>query len=122
MSELYRQQIIDRSRNPQYGSPLAHPTHQGEGANLSCGDEISWEMEVNETGSIVALAHQTRACAICAASADLLAEHAIGKPYDTLNTITPKDIQRLLGDLPLSPVRLKCALLPLETLRGAVRR
>jgi nitrogen fixation NifU-like protein len=115
MHEMYQAQIIERSQHPLFGGALSHPTHTAEGANLSCGDEVRWQTEI-ENNTITALRHQSRACAICTASADLLAEHLQGKPLTEIKNTTAEDVQNLIG-IPLSPIRLSCALLPIETLK-----
>jgi nitrogen fixation NifU-like protein len=108
---------MDRSRNPQYAGSLQNPDLIGEGANPFCGDEVHLEIKL-ENEFIQEVRHTTRACAVCGASIDLLAEEWIGKSLETVLATTPDQITEMLG-IPLSPVRLKCALLPLETLRTA---
>jgi nitrogen fixation NifU-like protein len=116
MNELYQAQILDRSKEPRYRGVLDNPTHRAEGANLSCGDEISWEALVSD-GKLTQLKHHGRACAICTASADLLAEIFEGKQLSEIQTYTTEQVQEMIG-IPLSPIRLKCALLPLEALKN----
>lgn len=117
MHDMYQQQILERSAHPQFAGPVDGATHSAEGANLSCGDEIRWELKIEE-GSIQEIRHQCRACAVCTASADLLAEQLTGKPTQELESWSKESITEMLG-IPLSPVRLKCALLPLESLKQA---
>jgi nitrogen fixation NifU-like protein len=109
-------EIIDRARNPHFAGTVIAPTHTAEGANLSCGDEITWQLSVTDSGTISAIAHQTRACTICTCCADLLAEAAVGKQISEVLTWDISMQSRQLT-LPLSPMRLKCAVLPAETLR-----
>lgn len=115
MSDLYQSQILDRARHPHYQGEVADATHFAEGANLSCGDELTWQARV-ENDIIITIHHQTRACAVCTASADLLAEQLENKPLNDIQNWTTEKVQELLG-IPLSPIRLKCALLPLEALK-----
>lgn len=115
MLELYRDQIIDRSQHPRFGGDVSHITHTAEGANRSCGDEVTWQLSA-PAGRIVEIRHQSRACAICTASADLMAELLQGKPLDDIKEWNQDMVTTMLG-IPLSPVRLKCALLPLEALK-----
>jgi nitrogen fixation protein NifU and related proteins len=116
VDKLYQAQILDRSQHPQFGGEVADATHRSEGANLSCGDEVSWTAQIADDKIITKLRHQTRACAVCAASADLLAEQLQGKPLPEISRWNTERVQEMLG-IPLSPVRLKCALLPLEALK-----
>jgi len=115
MLDLYQQQIIDRSQHPQFSGAVVNATHKATGANLSCGDEISFEARI-ENDIIQDIKHQSRACAVCTASADLLAEHLTGQPITSIQETKKEGITTMLA-IPLSPVRLKCALLPLETLK-----
>ena len=114
MSNIYQEEIIDRSRHPRFAGELIEKTHQGEGVNATCGDEIRWEVEVSD-GIITKAHHICRACAICVASADIFAELITGKPFEEAKKANREEHIDRLG-IPLSPVRLKCALLPLETL------
>lgn len=116
MLELYQQQILDRSRNPRFSGHVEGATHHAEGANLSCGDEITWHAQV-DGGVVHELRHQCRACAVCTASADLLAETLQGKSLSEVQSWTAEQVTELLG-IPLSPIRMKCALLPLEALKA----
>ena len=58
-------------------------------------------------------------CAISQASADLLLEAIRGKTLEEVKKLNKQDILDLLG-IELSPVRLKCALLPLKVVKAAV--
>jgi len=118
MFDIYREQIMDRSQNPRFAGHLENATHSADGENRSCGDEIHIELQVID-GTIARLNHTTRACAVCTATADLLAEELQGKPLSEIETWDVQKITNLLG-IPLSPVRLKCALLPIETVRAAI--
>jgi nitrogen fixation protein NifU and related proteins len=116
VDNLYQAQILDRSKHPRFGGVIEQPTHQSEGANLSCGDEIAWTACIADDNKITELKHKTRACAVCAASADLLAEELQGKSPQEIQDWNTERVTEMLG-IPLSPVRLKCALLPLEALK-----
>ena len=119
MFDLYREQILDRSQNPQFAGNLEGATHKADGENRSCGDEVHIEITVQD-GCFSAIRHVTRACAVCSASTDILAEELQGKPVSDLRFYDTERITELLG-IPLSPVRLKCALLPLETVKQALK-
>ena len=114
MLNLVQQAIIERSKRPHYSGKLEKPTASQDGLNASCGDEVHFEVLI-KNGLFKQIRHTTRACSICAASADLLAEYLEDKPLNTLQSLKETDITEWLG-IPLSPARQKCALLPLETL------
>lgn len=111
--------IFDRYKHPRHTGVLEHPTHTAAGANPVCGDEVTLQVAVTEAGVISHIHHQSRACAICTAAADLLAEHLTGQPVAYVTSLPSTEVVEWLG-IPLSPLRLKCALLPLETLKQAV--
>lgn len=112
---LYRANLLDHYEHPRHYGSLVHMTHQTEGANLSCGDEITIAAVIKDD-VIVDAAFTARACVVCTASASMLLEQVVGKSINDIATITTDDIVNNLG-ITLSPLRLKCALLPLETLK-----
>jgi nitrogen fixation NifU-like protein len=113
-ANLYQEQILDRYHHPRHQG-IIEDAAKHEGANRTCGDEITIYLRT-DAGVITDLRFESRACAICTASADLLADRLISQPETEIAQITPKEVQKMLG-IPLSPIRLKCALLPLETLK-----
>jgi len=113
---LYRANLLDHYEHPHHYGTLDHPTHQTEGANLSCGDELSISAVI-KNGIIDQVAFTARACVVCTASASMLLEQVAGKPLAEATALTVNDITQNLG-IELSPIRLKCALLPLETLKN----
>ncbi len=119
MDDLYRDNIIDHYKNPQYRGHLDPNSIQFEDDNPLCGDHIEVTLRVDETGKVTDGRFQGRGCAISQASADLLIESVIGKPVDELKQLTKQDILDLLG-IELGPVRLKCALLSLKVLKAGV--
>jgi len=59
-----------------------------------------------------------KGCAISQASASILTEEIKGKTLDEIKAIDRDHILENLG-IPISPARIKCALLSLKTLKGA---
>lgn len=118
MFSLAQEIIFDRYKNPQYTGEVINPDFQAQGANPVCGDEISIQGMFDESDRFSEIKHTGRSCAICTASADLLIEKILGENLEYLKNISTEDIQEMIN-IPLSPVRLKCALLPLETLKQA---
>lgn len=107
--------VVERAQQPRFSGTVTNATHTATGANMSCGDEVAFELRVDEHGLIQEIKHSSRACTICTASADLLAESLIGTPVSEVAYLSAHThLERIA--LPLSPIRQKCALLPLETL------
>jgi nitrogen fixation NifU-like protein len=118
MDDLYRDYILEHYRRPHNFGVLDDATATQEGANPLCGDRITLQLRV--TGDqIAAVGFTGRGCAISQASASLLTDEIKGKPVDAAATMKASDVLDLLG-IEISPARMKCALLSLETLQGAL--
>ena len=118
MDDLYRDYILEHYRRPHNFGVLEDATMSHEGANPLCGDRITLQLRVKD-GAIDAVASTGRGCAISQASASLLTDEIKGKPVDTAAGITSSDVLELLG-IEISPARMKCALLSLDTLQHAL--
>jgi nitrogen fixation NifU-like protein len=115
MSDIYQETILDHYRNPRNHGTLDHPTHQARALNASCGDKLQMDIRV-KNGIIDDVRFSGTGCAISQASASLLTEAVLKKEVREALTLEPQDILKLLG-VTLSPSRIKCGLLSLETLK-----
>lgn len=114
---LYHDLILDHYRNPRHHGELQDATHHGAADNPTCGDRLQMDIRV-KNGKIEDIRFTGAGCAISQAAASLLAETANGKTVTEMLTFEPNAVLKLLG-VPLSPNRLKCGLLSLETLKQA---
>jgi nitrogen fixation NifU-like protein len=119
MDDLYREQIIDRYKNPHHRGTLDPHDISFEDDNPLCGDHIRIDLIVGEGGIVRQAVFDGQGCAISQASADLLVEFVLDKPLEEVKQISKEDLMDLLG-LELGPVRLKCALLSLKVLKAGV--
>ena len=90
-----------------------------EDENPLCGDFIHIDLSIDNEGRVKDAVFHGHGCAISMASADLLLENVRGKTLEEVKNLSKQDILDLLG-IELSPVRLKCALLPLKVVKAAV--
>jgi nitrogen fixation NifU-like protein len=118
MDDLYRDYILEHYRRPHNFGVLDNATATQEGANPLCGDRITLQLRVAD-GQIEGVGFTGRGCAISQASASLLTDEIKGKPLDRAQSMTSSDLLDMLG-IDISPARMKCALLSLETLQGAL--
>ena len=118
MDDLYRDYILEHYRHPHNFGVLEAPTATYEGANPLCGDRITMMLAVRD-GVVADVAFTGRGCAISQASASLLTDEVKGKPVAEVAKLTSDDVLDLLG-IEISPARLKCALLSLDTLEHAL--
>ena len=119
MDDLYREQIIDRFKNPHMKGDLDPHDYSYEDDNPLCGDRIKIDLRVDQEGRVTDAAFSGEGCAISMASADLLMEEILGKSIDEVKEISKEELLELLG-IELGPVRLKCALLSLKVLKAGI--
>ena len=119
MDDLYRDEILEHYREPHNFGTLDTPTAVHEGHNPLCGDRITMMLIVDGAGNVSDIAFSGRGCAISQASASLLTDEIKGRPVAEIEAMTNQDILDLLG-IEISPARLKCALLSLDTLQRAL--
>ena len=118
MDDFYRENILDHYKNPRNHGHIDHPSAVAEGVNPLCGDELSVELKVVD-GIVTDVRYNGRGCAISQASASMLSDVVMGKPLDQLAGISKEDVLEELG-IPLSPIRLKCAMLSVGVLKVAL--
>ena len=116
--ELYRENILDHYKHPRNQGTLEHPDVSFEDANPLCGDRLRMDFQIQD-GRIIAVRFSGHGCSISQASASMLCERIAGRPLEEIRAITRDDVLEMLG-IELGPVRLKCALLALKTLKGGV--
>jgi nitrogen fixation NifU-like protein len=115
---LYQDHILDHYHNPRHFGLLKKSTHQAEALNPTCGDKLTITLLV-EDGIIKNLGFEGEGCAISLASASILYDTLIGTMVSDTCQKEPAEVLSLTG-LAISPGRMKCALLSLETLKKAL--
>ena len=120
LGDLYQEVIIDHSRKPRNFRELEGATGTAEGVNPLCGDQLAIDLKITD-GRIEDIKFHGRGCSISQAATSMLTELAEGKTVEEAAALSKDDVLAELG-IPLSPVRLKCALLGLGTLRLALNR
>ena len=118
MDDLYRDYILEHYRRPHNFGVIDEPSASFEGSNPLCGDRITMQVRVRG-GVLDQVAFTGRGCAISQASASLLTDEVKGKAVDEAAAFRADDLLELLG-IEISPARMKCAMLSLETLQKAV--
>ncbi len=118
MDDLYRDYILEHYRRPHNFGVIDAPTASYEGSNPLCGDRITMQLGIRN-GVVDRVGFTGRGCAISQASASLLTDEIKGKPLEEVSRIESDDVLDLLG-IEISPARLKCAVLSLDTLQHAL--
>lgn len=116
MADLYREQILDHYRHPRNSGTIENADISYEDTNPLCGDRIRIDVSVRE-GMIADIKFSGRGCAISQAAASILTEMVKGEPLDEVKEVTAQDVLDELA-VPISPARIKCALLALKVLKS----
>ena len=120
--QMYREVILDHYKNPRGHGTLAEADAEAEGQNPLCGDEVSIYVAFGEDGDTIdEVKFSGRGCAISQAATSMLTEMVKGKSATTVASLDKQDLLDEIG-IPLTPVRLKCALLGLTTLKVALHK
>jgi len=120
--EFYRENILDHYKNPHNYGLLSDPHAHAEGQNPLCGDEVAASIRFGPDGeTIEEIGFAGRGCAISQAATSMMTDLVKGK---TATEVAGLPKEELLGEvgIPLSPVRLKCALLGLGVVKVALNR
>ena len=135
VQDLYRELIIDHSRNPRHFGKLENATHTADGINPLCGDKLKIYVCVGTDGSIESTCFEGSGCAISVASASLMTDAMKGKTTDEAEQIfnnfhvlvttdgEDADLDKLgklaaLAGVREYPTRVKCATLCWHTLHS----
>ncbi|MCI4352953.1 MAG: iron-sulfur cluster assembly scaffold protein [Thermoplasmata archaeon] len=118
--DMYQERILQHYRTPKNFGKLDHPDFSGEESNPLCGDRIRFELKLDPSKSTVAeVRFSGEGCAISMASASMLTQKLAGQPLAAVEKISRDDVLQLVA-IPLSPVRVKCALTGFTALGRAI--
>ncbi len=116
--EMYREHILELYKHPENFGILKNATKTYTLNNPLCGDEITMQVIIQDN-NVKDVKFLGKGCAISMASASLLTDKVKGMNVKDVVKLTKDDVTKML-EIPLSPVRLKCALLSLETLQKTI--
>ena len=72
---VYSAALMEHNAHPDYKYELTDFTHEHEGVNPSCGDEMTLRLRMSADGSVIEeVAFTGQGCAVSQASADIMAE------------------------------------------------
>jgi len=138
LHDLYQDIILDHNKRPRHYGALADYTHTAEGYNPICGDKLTIFLVLKED-RIEAVQFEAACCAICKASASMMAEVLIGKTLVEAEAAFKRVGELLSSELNLEAdlsvdgeiaalagvrkfaARIKCATLPWHTYIAALK-
>ena len=117
---LYSDAIRERWRRPRFRGELAGATASAEDVNPLCGDRVRM-MVALDGDTVRAVRFVGDSCAICTASADVVAELAEGRSAGEVRALAAGDV---LGALQsdVRPTRMRCVTLPLSVIGQALAK
>ena len=119
--QMYREVILDHYRTPRNHGILDPNDAVAEGQNPLCGDEVTVSIRFGEGDIIESVGFEGRGCAISQAATSMLTDLVKGRSAQEVAVMQKEELLDEIG-IPLSPVRLKCALLGMGVLKVALHR
>ena len=138
LKSLYQQVIVDHNKSPRNYGTLSPCSHDAEGYNPLCGDQLHLYLEIDDDDVIKQARFEGEGCAISTASASLMTQAIIGLTteqfaalFDAFHHMATSDTQEApdqerLGKLAVLagvrefPSRIKCATLCWHTAKAAI--
>ncbi len=137
MPSIYTAALMEHNAHPDYKYDLENATHEHEGINPSCGDELVLKLRLCDDGRTIEEAAFTgHGCAVSQASADMMADLITGESIEEARRLCELFIGMVQGKelsdqdredldeaaeletISRMPARVKCAELAWRTLEG----
>lgn len=120
MEDLYQEVLLEAAENPQNFGTLEDPTHEHNGFNASCGDKVHVQLKVDDTGAISEVAWKGEGCIISQAAMSAVSQAVKGLHVGEVSDLQLPDVLELLHFDTISPGRIKCCMLGLESIKKAL--
>ena len=136
-ANVYTAALMEHNAHPDYKFELEDFTHEHEGINPSCGDEMVLRLRLSGDGKTIEEAAFTgQGCAVSQASADIMADLITGESVEEAKRLSGLFIRMIQGEelsdeeqegldeayelesISRMPARVKCAELAWRTLDG----
>ena len=132
---LYRKEILRLAADAHGAGRLARAGTTGTAHNPTCGDKVTVDLSLDDTGHIAAMGHETKACVLSQASASILGQTLTGASRDAVEALANQVAAMLVAHGPPPPPpfdafaafegavahrnRHRCVLLPIEAVLSA---
>ncbi|HUW43969.1 MAG TPA: iron-sulfur cluster assembly scaffold protein [Bacillota bacterium] len=118
-NDVYPKHVIELYKNPSNFGLLENPSFEVTEYDSACGDEITVQLLVKD-GKIINAKFSGSGCVLSTVVASLLTEKIKGMKIKDVKNLDKDDIKKLFG-AKINPARIKCALLPLEATKKALK-
>ena len=136
---VYTAALMEHNAHPDYKYDLEDFTHEHEGINPSCGDEMVLKLRLSPDGDTIEEAAFTgHGCAVSQASADIMIDLISGESVEEAKRLGELFLRMIKGEeltedeqddldeayelesISRMPARVKCAELAWRTLEGMI--
>jgi len=98
MDNLYTELILSHNRSGHNKHVLEHATHIERGHNPSCGDDLTLQLELDESGKTIKdAAFLGSGCAISQAAMSIMIDLVKGKPIEEAKTLAQNYLNMIRG-------------------------
>ncbi len=118
MESIYKEQLLDHYKNPRNYGKMMNPHIHKEDSNPLCGDVIEIFVRIKDD-KVDSVSFEGKGCVISQATASILTDELKGKTILEIQSLEREDILDLIG-VNLTPSRVKCAMLPLITIKKGI--
>jgi nitrogen fixation protein NifU and related proteins len=119
-SEIYREYLLEHYKNPKNKGTIVDADITAHENNPLCGDSITIYAE-SSGGMMKKMKFEGSGCVISMASASILSENVEDKRFEDIKNMGHEQMLEMLG-LKLTPTRVKCAMLALNTLKKGIEK
>jgi len=116
---VYSDVIRERWRKPRHRGEVPGANAVAEDVNPLCGDRVRMMLTVAPDGRIEAAGFIGDSCAICTASADVVADLVTGRSRADAAALEVADVLNVLQS-EIRPTRMRCVTLPVSVLGQAL--
>jgi nitrogen fixation NifU-like protein len=116
----YSPKILEHAKHPRKFGRMSQPDRRFEEVNPLCGDRIRVELRLTGNGAVEEISFSGEMCAIARASASILFSSIEGMTPAIISDLSDEQVLKALGG-PITSHRVRCALLPIRALRGAIQ-
>ena len=114
--DMYQENILDHYAHPRNKGTLDPVDFKAKDNNPLCGDVLEVFVRLGDDKKVTEVTFEGNGCAISQAAMSMLSDDLKGKSLEEVEKITADDIRELVL-VPLSPVRLKCAVLGIKAVQ-----
>ena len=116
--DMYKEHILELYKSPSNYGTLKNHSHEKTAYNSVCGDEITVQILVKDD-VVKDVKFSGSGCVVSIIAASMLTDRIKGLKVKDVKNLNAEQMLKMLN-MKLNPARMKCALLALEAVKGAL--